>query len=124
MKKNIPYKVLIVEDSDLVSQKVTEIIQEIEDTLVLGRAVDAKDALEKVELLKPDVIILDINLPGRRSGFHVLKQVKAKYPDTTVAMLTNFASKQYQRKCTELGADFFFDKSNEFNDLIKIFNWV
>jgi len=124
LKINNLYKVLIVEDSDLVSERIKEIIEEIEHTIVIGRAIDAKEALEKVEAERPDVIILDINLPGRRTGFHVLKQVKARYPSTTVAMLTNYATKQYQRRCTELGADFFFDKSNEFNDLVKIFNWV
>ncbi len=113
-----------MEDSELVSRKIEEIVREIENTEIVGHAGDAKTALEKIYSENPDVVILDINLPGRRSGLHVLKQAKIRNPDLVVAMLTNYATKQYQRKCTELGADFFFDKSNEFNELVKIFNWM
>ena len=66
---------------------------------------------------KPQIAILDIKVPGGdglKNGIDVLKTVKKSYP-TSVIMLTNHANAKYSMECKQAGADFFFDKSTEFD---------
>ena len=83
---------------------------------VVGQAQDAPGTLKAVRQTRPDVVILDIRMPGG-NGIEVLREVKKMTPAPQVIMLTNFAYAQYRKKCEEAGADFFFDKSTEFEKL-------
>ena len=69
-------------------------------------------------------MILDINLLGNDTGFLVLKEMKKILPSIVTIVLTNFSTPQYKNKSTELGADYFFDKSNEFDEMVKCFKWI
>ena len=74
----------------------------------------------------PDFVVLDIKLK-KRSGVDILKSIKTTSPGTIVAMLTNYYDQYYLNRCKELGADYFFDKSMDFEklaDLISDFNIV
>ncbi len=83
---------------------------------VVGQAEDAPGTLDALRQVRPDVVILDIRMPGG-NGIEVLREVKKMAPAPQVIMLTNFAYAQYRKKCKEAGADFFFDKSTEFEKL-------
>jgi CheY-like chemotaxis protein len=83
---------------------------------VVGQAQDAPGTLDALRQVRPDVVILDIRMPGG-NGIEVLREVKKMTPAPQVIMLTNFAYAQYRKKCEEAGADFFFDKSTEFEKL-------
>ena len=72
-----------------------------------------------MDALKPDAVILDIRLPGR-SGIQVLKEIKAAHPETVVIMLTNYDFDQYRRQCLQLGADYFFNKTLEFEKVMTV----
>jgi len=80
----------------------------------VGQAEDAPTSLDAIRQTQPDVVILDIRMPGG-SGIDVLRTLKKMTPAPAVIMLTNFAYVQYRTKCEEAGADFFFDKSTEFD---------
>ena len=67
----------------------------------------------------PDVIILDIRLPGE-NGIKILEKIKNSKSETIVIMLTNFPYPNYKVKCMALGADYFLDKSTEFELVEKI----
>jgi DNA-binding NarL/FixJ family response regulator len=86
---------------------------------IIGYADNPLAATESIVRTKPDVIILDIFLTGG-SGIHVLKNIRAKQITSKVIMLTNYAQDEYRKKCFEEGADFFFDKSIEFDKVVDV----
>jgi DNA-binding NarL/FixJ family response regulator len=105
--------VLIADDSALVRERLADMIAELEGVELVGQAHDADTALEAIRRLKPHVMILDIRMPGG-SGIQVLEAAKQEMGPPVAIMLTAFPYAQYRRKCLEAGAEYFFDKSSEF----------
>lgn len=112
--------IFIADDSEVLRERLTALLSEIEGAKVIGQAANAVEAVEGIHNLKPDVVILDIHMPGG-NGIDVLKTIKQASQPPVVLMLTNNASPQYRKKCMELGSDFFLDKSREFERLFTIF---
>jgi DNA-binding NarL/FixJ family response regulator len=112
-------KVLIAEDSALVRERLTTLISEIKGIEWIIRAENASEALEVARNLKPDVVVLDIRMPDG-NGIHVLKQIKQEPQAPIVIMLTAFPYAQYRQKCQEVGADYFFDKTSEFDRVAEV----
>ena len=106
-------KVLIVENSPVVAGRIVNVLNEIEDIMIVGEAMNSKEAIIITQIMSPDVILLDISIPGK-SGIHVLKEIKELNPETKVIVLTNYSESYYRNICMDLGADYFFDKSTEF----------
>jgi DNA-binding NarL/FixJ family response regulator len=113
-------KVLIVDDSAIVGERLASILSEFPEIELLEQVKDGLEALEYIRTLKPDVVILDIGLPGR-NGMEILEEVKSEEPAPVVMILTNYPYPQYQQRCAEAGADFFFDKSIEFDSVPQTF---
>jgi len=109
-------KVLIVDDSKIVCNGLQQILSNISGVDIVLQAHTGKDAIISISESKPDVVILDIRLPDL-SGIEVLKDIRAKRLSTKVIMLTNYPYPQYRKKCEELGADYFFDKVAEFEEI-------
>ncbi len=117
-------KVLIVEDSDVVREKIKELLTELENVTVVAEADSSSVAIELGTLHKPDVVILDIKLIDNDNGFTVLRKLKKILPGIITIVMSNYNSVPYRRKMVELGADYFFDKSNDFNEISKVFSWI
>lgn len=111
-------EVLIVDDSIQVRERLIELLSECPEIRIVGQAGTAGQALAAVAELKPDTVILDIRLPGR-NGIHLLKEIKATRPRTTVIMLTNYDFEHYREQCRKLGADYFFNKTREFEKVLS-----
>lgn len=86
---------------------------------MIGEAGNVQQAIEQIEKKTPDVVILDIRIPGG-NGIDVLKKIGKKDRIPVVIMLTNYPYAQYKRKCMDAGADFFFDKSKEFEKVAEV----
>jgi len=112
-------KVLIVDDSKIVCERLEQMLIHIAGVEIVGQARNAPDAIRFISESKPDVVILDIRLPGK-SGIDVLKDIQAKKLPVRVIMLTNYPYPQYRKKCEELGADYFFDKVTEIEEIPKM----
>lgn len=112
-------KVLIVDDSKIVCDGLQQMLTGIPGVEVVGQAGDARDAITAISKYEPDVVILDIRLPGK-SGIEVLKDIRDKKLPIRVIMLTNYPYPQYRKKCEELGADYFFDKVTEIDEIPKV----
>ena len=112
-------KLFIVEDSIIVRQKLREMILEIERVKIVGEADNAADAIYFIGKLNPDAVILDIRLCGV-SGIDVLECIKKGARPPKVIILTNYPYPQYRKRCMELGADYFFDKSTEFEKVPEV----
>ncbi len=111
--------VFIVDDSEIVRDRLTSMLSEVSSINIIGYADNPLAATESIVRSKPDVVILDIFLTGG-SGIHVLKNIRGKKITSKVIMLTNYAQEEYKKKCFEEGADFFFDKSIEFDRVIDV----
>lgn len=113
--------VFIADDSDPVRERLIALLSEIGGAEVVGEARNYDEAIEGIRSLKPHVVILDVQMPGG-SGIDVLKEIKQDSRPPVVLMLTNHASPPYREKCVEWGADFFLDKSRDFESLASIFS--
>ncbi|RQV96035.1 response regulator [bacterium] len=112
-------KILIADDSTAVRQRLTEMLSEIEGVEIAGEAGDGEEAMELFQKHRPDAIILDIRMP-KSSGMDVLKYIKGKHHETQVLILTNYPFPQYRNKCLKEGADYFFNKSDEFSRIVDV----
>lgn len=111
--------VFIVDDSPVVRDRLVTMISELPNVEVIGQADIAFEAIDSIRQLRPSVVVLDISMPGG-SGMYVLESIKKERPGPTVIMLTNFAHDQYRQKCLQLGADYFFDKTTEFERVTEV----
>ncbi len=114
-------KIFIADDSQLLRDRLKNTLTEVEGVEIIGEAEDALEARHLIEKLEPDAVILDIRMPGG-SGIDVIHSIKKLHPNTVVIMLTGYPYPQYQKRCLESGADYFFDKSLGLDDLILLVN--
>ena len=112
-------KVLIVDDSSIVVERLSEIIAEMPCAapVLISNSFNEAVALIKVEV--PDVILLDIQLPGK-NGIELLSFVKSNYPQVKIIIVTNRVSAYYKNMCREMGANSFIDKSTEFEMIPEV----
>jgi two-component system chemotaxis response regulator CheB len=101
---------MIVDDSIFMRQVISRMLWKDPDIRVVGMAVDGLDALEKVKLLEPDVITMDIEMP-RMDGLTCLKRIMAEFP-RPVVIVSSWAVEgaEYTLKALELGAIDFITK--------------
>lgn len=111
-------KVLIIDDSEAVREALKDILSEISKVELIGEASDGESGIDLITQLKPQAIILDLNMP-KINGLDVLSFVKKNYPSIVVIIMTNYPTEYFRLKCRKLGADYFFDKSNEFELIYK-----
>ena len=112
-------KVIVVDDSNIIRSRLIRIFSADGDIDVMGLTGD--EELDYVKIYNPDLIVLDIKL-NNRSGVDILRNIKTTSPGTIVAMLTNYYDQYYLNRCKELGADYFFDKSMDFEKLADLIN--
>ena len=112
-------RVLIVDDSEALVQRLTSRLREVVGVEIVGHAGNFPDAVLEIRRAKPDVVVLDIRMPGG-SGIDVLESLKNDKPLPIVIMLSNYSDQPYRRKCQKSGARFFFDKSTEFEKVAEV----
>jgi DNA-binding NarL/FixJ family response regulator len=112
-------KSLIVDDSSLVRERLAEKLSAFDNVQVIASVGDAADAYAVLSIEHPDMVVLDIQLPDG-NGIDILKRIKQQHKDTIVVMLTNHAYPAFREKCLEAGADYFFDKSTEFEKISTV----
>src|SRR5689334_10528906 len=119
MKPGPRKKVLIVDDSRIVRERLAGLISELPTVEVIGDAGNVTDAVKKIRRLRPHIVVLDIAMPGG-NGIQVLEAIRRlRPPRAHIIMLTNFAQEAYRERCLELGAEYFFDKSAEFENAVE-----
>lgn len=110
-------KIFIVEDSAIMRGRLIELLSTLRKVEITGFSGIAYEAIEMIRAIRPDVVVLDIQLYGG-SGIDVLKKVKEEFPWMHVMVLTNFPEEVIRSQCGELGADYFLDKSFEFDVIL------
>ncbi len=117
---NHKLKVFIADDSLIVREHLVTMLDELAGIEIVGQAETVAEAIGAIQKLRPDVVILDIRMPGG-SGIDVLQRVKQDEVTPIVIILTNYPYPGYRQKCMQAGADFFLDKSTEFDQIPKLF---
>ncbi len=111
-------KILIVDDHSLVRQGLKQLIELEEDIMVIGLAGDGEEAISKVQELKPDIVLLDINMPNI-NGIQTLRRLKDMDNTIKVIMLTFHEDREYLLETVNLGANGYVLKDAESESLIK-----
>jgi DNA-binding NarL/FixJ family response regulator len=112
-------RVLLVEDSPVIQELIAEIINGVPGVTVAKSVESENDAIEAVDRLDVDVVILDLQL-RRGTGFGVLRAMAGMQRKPTVVVLTNFALGTYREAALALGARNFLDKSRDYDQLPTI----
>jgi len=116
MKTKPPTRVFIVDDSEAIRHRLTELLAGIADVRVVGEAASAREAIAGILRTRPHSVLLDLNLMGR-TGFEVLRTVHPQAPEVAFVVLTNHAEPQYRHACEQAGARYFLDKSRDFAEI-------
>ncbi len=109
-------RILIVDDHEMVRQGLRAILMAESDFEIVGDAANAKQALELIEQLQPDIVLLDVRLPDS-SGITVCKTVSEQFPQVAVIILTTFTDEQLIAQCVQAGARGYIVKDIESVDL-------
>jgi DNA-binding NarL/FixJ family response regulator len=121
-KKAKSISVLIVEDSLLIARKLKAILSTLDFVHIAGHAKNYNEAFAILGIIEPDVIILDIQMPGK-SGINLLTEIRLKHLNSRVVIFTNHSDPYYRNLCNQLGADYFLDKSTEFEKIPVILDY-
>lgn len=111
-------KAVIVDDSQVMREHLVEMLASLSNIEIVEMTEEPQQAIEAIRSSKPDLVILDIRLSGG-SGIDVLKAIKNDNHHPTVIVYTNYPFPQYKTKCMDAGAEFFFDKSTESQQMIS-----
>jgi len=109
--------ILLVDDHDVVRSGVRMLLENEEDLVILGEAGNGQQALELIEKLDLDVVIMDITLPDM-SGIEVTQRIKKSHPQIAVVALTIHEDQQYFFEMLQVGASAYVPKRAAPNDLI------
>lgn len=109
-------KIFLVEDSQEVRERLCSMIKGIPDIELVAEVDNEDDAVQGICSLLPDVVILDLTLTGG-SGMEVLRRIRLQPLHMQVIVLTNYSYPQYRKKCLDLGADYFLDKTKDIAEL-------
>jgi DNA-binding NarL/FixJ family response regulator len=111
-------KILLVDDHEVVRLGLKALLEHHAQFEVVGEAANAKDAIEQVGRLHPDIVLMDIRLPGT-SGIEACEEVVRQYPGTRVIMLTSYAEDEMLFSAIRAGASGYILKQIGGEDLIR-----
>ncbi|HMJ14343.1 MAG TPA: response regulator [Polyangiaceae bacterium] len=111
-------RVLVVDDSCLVRKRLVEMLRD-SCVLEVHEACDTDQAERLLEDTRIDILVLDMHI-GPNSGLDFMSVVKGRMPHVAVLILTNDAGDAHRRECLLRGADYFFDKSRQFELAVEI----
>ena len=109
--------VLLVDDHPVVIEGLRKLLATTEDIKVTGEAHDAAGAIEQARALRPDVILLDLRMPGA-SGVQAIRRLREQEWPGAVLILTSYGDQAYVRQAIEAGADGYLLKNAPTEDLI------
>lgn len=110
--------IILADDHTIVRQGLAKLLEGEPDFRVVGEAENGREAVSKVEELKPDVVIMDISMP-MLNGIEATRQIKKIRPRTRVIILSMHCHDRYIRELFSLGASGYLLKDSTGNDIVK-----
>jgi DNA-binding NarL/FixJ family response regulator len=111
-------RILIADDHDVVRQGVRLILRKQKEWQIIGEAENGADAMEKIKSLKPDLVILDISMPGK-DGLEIISEMKKSASPTKILVLTMHESTELAASVQQSGASGYVVKTGAGSDLIR-----
>ncbi|HWA33954.1 MAG TPA: response regulator transcription factor [Cyclobacteriaceae bacterium] len=109
--------VLIADDHAIVRRGIKQLLLETYPTAVIGEAGDAESLNKKMVARDWDVVICDLNMPGR-SGLDAVKQIKQSFPEVPVLIMSMYPPEQYAGRALKAGASGYLSKESIHDDLV------
>ncbi len=110
-------RALIVEDSAIFRKLLKETLHSRFPSMEIFEAADGTEAMQRIVSNPPDLIFMDIKLPGE-SGLELTTKIKAKYPEVIVIILTSYDSPEYREAATQAKANYFLSKGTSSKESI------
>lgn len=111
-------KLLLVDDHEIVRAGLRMLFLAEPDMEIVGEASSGEEALRAVEELSPDVVIMDVSMPGM-TGIEATRRIKASHPEIAVLALTMYEGEQYFFQMLEAGASGYVPKRAAADDLVS-----
>ena len=112
-------KLFIADDNVAFRTHLASHLLNTEGIELVGEAGDVPESIAAITKTKPDVVILDLHMPGGH-GFHVVQTVKTFHPSPIVIILTVGPRSEYQTLSYLAGADYFFEKSSDLRKMTRL----
>jgi DNA-binding NarL/FixJ family response regulator len=112
-----PLRILIGDDSELVRRGIKQLLLSESNLLVCGEAVDGPDVLRQARQLAPDLVLLDISMPGQ-SGLEAARLLRQEFPATDVIMMSQHDPAHFLPRALAAGAQACVDKTRLASDLL------
>ena len=124
MKK---FRILIVDNNDFFRKALMEKLQMSFPAVIVKEAADGGEALREINAFLPDLIFMDIRLPGE-NGLELTKKIKAAHPNTIIFIITSYDLFEYRDAASQYGANRFLSKASfnwcELEELVKSYQKV
>ncbi|PFH08582.1 DNA-binding NarL/FixJ family response regulator [Collimonas sp. PA-H2] len=111
------YRILIVEDHNLLRHGLRSMITALPSYEVVGEAREGKEAIREALSLHPDMILMDLSLPGM-NGIEATAQIKRRMPDIRVLVLTVYKTDEYVTEALRVGADGYVLKDASYDEFV------
>ena len=111
-------RVLLAEDHTIVRKGLRSLLDAEADIQVVGEAENGREAIDKVEQLLPDIVVMDITMPGL-NGLEATRQIKKRFPDVQILILTVHTSEEYVLQILRAGASGYLVKQAAPTELIS-----
>jgi len=108
-------KTLIVEDNVTFRQTLKESLGSRFPTMEIEEAPDGRDLFNRIESFHPEIVFMDIRLPGE-NGLELTKKIKKNYPDIIIVVITSYDLPEYRQAARENMADYFVPKGSSLQD--------
>lgn len=114
----MPHTIFIADDHDIIREGIKAILRRQSDYEIIGEARDGQEALDNIASLKPDVLLLDITMPGK-TGLEIIEQALKKSPTTRILIISVHKANAYVMQALSLGAKGYLSKENAADDLLQ-----
>lgn len=111
-------KIILADDHPLLIQGLAQVLSKRDNLQIIGQAVDGGGALDLIRNLKPDIAILDVQMP-KPDGFEIAKIVAGEKLSTKIIFLTMFKEEAFIKKVIELGVKGYILKESAVTDIVK-----
>lgn len=115
---NNRWKVFLVDDHQIVRDGIRSLIEDAKDIFIIGEAADGSEMLSRLDSAQPDIILLDISLPGL-NGIELIPIIRQRFPQMKILMLSMYNADDYIFNSVRAGANGYLPKNSSKSELLE-----
>lgn len=112
-------RILVADDHEFVRRGISSVLASDDSLTLCGEAVDGQDAIEKAQLLHPDIVVMDISMP-RLNGLDATREIKRLLPDAEIVIVSQHENPELVRQAVQAGARGYVAKSSVSSELVSV----